>query len=320
MGITTTVPVEVIFASGLRPVDLNNLFMSEADPRSLVEEAEVMGYPRNLCSWIKGLYAACLDKDISRVVGVVRGDCSNTEGLVESLQVRGVDVYPFQYPYRPDLKEVGTSINNMMDHFGPGEGEVAGVLPKIEEARKLAWDLDEMCWKEGKVSGREDHLALISTSDFLSDVYEYISWARDLKARAAERESSGGIRIGYVGIPPIVPEIYDHLAAHGARMVYNEVQHQFSLPYPDAGWKERYALYTYPYDVFGRIDFIKKEIRKRGIEGLVHYVQSFCHHQIDDVLLRQETDLPVLTLEQDSPGALDERTKIRIESFLDVLM
>jgi len=49
VGITTTIPCEVLLAAGLRPVDLNNVFVSDPDPARLVEEAERRGFPSNIC-------------------------------------------------------------------------------------------------------------------------------------------------------------------------------------------------------------------------------------------------------------------------------
>ena len=55
VGITTTVPIEIIFAAGLAPVDLNNAFITSPDAGKMVEKAEGMGFPRNMCAWVKGI-------------------------------------------------------------------------------------------------------------------------------------------------------------------------------------------------------------------------------------------------------------------------
>ena len=52
IGITTTIPVEAVFAAGDTPVDLNNVFIGCDDPGSLVDCAEVAGYPANICAWV----------------------------------------------------------------------------------------------------------------------------------------------------------------------------------------------------------------------------------------------------------------------------
>ena len=57
VGITTTLPIEVLIAAGLKPVDLNNLFISRGDAERAVQEAESAGFPRSTCAWIKGIYS-----------------------------------------------------------------------------------------------------------------------------------------------------------------------------------------------------------------------------------------------------------------------
>ena len=107
---------------------------------------------------------------------------------------------------------------------------------------------------------------------------------------------------------------------HGmGAVVLNEVARQFAMPYPARDLTEQYLRYTYPYSFFERLADIREETSRRGVRGIVHYVQSFCFRQIEDILLREESGLPVLTLEGDEPGPLDGRTKIRIQAFLEML-
>ncbi|MPN49030.1 hypothetical protein SDC9_196643 [bioreactor metagenome] len=102
-------------------------------------------------------------------------------------------------------------------------------------------------------------------------------------------------------------------------MVFNEVQRQFAMPNVVEDLVEQYRLYTYPYGVFGRIKDIQAEIEKRNIDGIIHYVQSFCFRQIEDMIFREKLDVPILTIEGDKPGRVDARTKLRIDSFLEML-
>jgi len=82
----------------------------------------------------------------------------------------------------------------------------------------------------------------------------------------------------------------------------------------------QYLSYTYPYDVFARIADIKREVRRRRLHGLIHYVQSFCFRQMEDLLIRREVGLPMLTLEGDRPGPVEAPTRTRIESFIEMLI
>jgi len=71
-------------------------------------------------------------------------------------------------------------------------------------------------------------------------------------------------------------------------------------------------------DIAGLED-IKKEVKRRKIDGLIHYVQSFCFRQIEDTILKKTLKLPILTIEGDQPTPLDSRNKTKIEVFIEML-
>ena len=64
---------------------------------------------------------------------------------------------------------------------------------------------------------------------------------------------------------------------------------------------------------------------KRKPDGIIHYVQSFCHRQLEDIILRQllknhGLNIPLLTLEFDKPAnKIDARVATRIEAFLETI-
>jgi len=87
IGITTTVPIEILIAAGYKPVDLNNVFITDRRPERLVNIAEKAGFPLNCCSWIKGIYGVCMDYGIDTILCVTTGDCSNTIMLMEVLKL-----------------------------------------------------------------------------------------------------------------------------------------------------------------------------------------------------------------------------------------
>lgn len=130
VGLTSTVPVEVVFAAGLKPLDLNNHFITSRAPDRLLSRAEQAVFSHNTCAWIKGTYSTVLNHDIHSVIGV------------------------------------------------------------------------------------------------------------------AER-----VRLGLLGVPPILSGLYEFLESVGARVVFNEVQRQFSIPFEDPDLLDRYLKYTYPYGI-----------------------------------------------------------------------
>ncbi|MBU0687817.1 MAG: 2-hydroxyacyl-CoA dehydratase [Candidatus Margulisbacteria bacterium] len=327
IGITTTIPSEVIFASGAVPVDLNNVFVNfkgKGDvktPADLIRIAEEDGLPRNICSWIKGIYGALkVNPDIQEVVVVVRGDCSNSVALADVLRSKKYKVIPFAYPDSKDGASFTQELNRFMKHFGVSRKEVDKKKAELDKIREKIFILDEMTWRENKVTGLENHLYLVSTSDFESDPPAFSEKVDHFLKKASYRKPyTEKVRLAYVGVPPIVSDLYAYVEELEGRVVYNEVQFQFSMCELTDDIVEQYLMYTYPYDVFGRVVDIKEEIEERQIDGVIHYLQSFCHHQIEDMILQKELPVPVLALECDQPGHLELRNKLRLEAFVNML-
>lgn len=318
VGISTTVPLEPFLSSGKVPVDLNNSFIGSDNPVEEVEEAQVKGYPRNICTWIKGLDTASMNVDA--VVGVVRGDCSNTESLLEALHRTGKKVHPFSYPYDRERDGLVNEIEELCEFLETTIEEASKMASVVRDLRDLALKVDEIGWQNGSISAEDVHISLVSTSDMGGDITLWRDRTETLIDGSREpMESTGGPRLAYIGVPPIITDLYPRIEGLGASVVFFEVQRQFAMPSSTGDWIQDYLEYTYPYNIGRRVDDIISECEKRKVDGIVHYVQSFCHRQIDDMIFRKELDLPIMTLEGNLPGPLDERNLIRLEAFLDVL-
>lgn len=321
VGISTTVPVEILFAAGLRPLDLNNVFITSGEAPSLVEVAEQRGFPRNSCAWTKGIYATTRRLGLKRVVAVVQGDCANTHAMAEMLRADGVEVIPFAFPYDPnDAEMMVLALERFAAAFGTTPTRAEEWKLRLDAVRALAHRMDELCWKQNLVTGEEQHLWTISCSDFFGDPEEFSAEARDLIKQAEVREPlADSLRIALIGIPPICEGFFPFLEERGARVVFNEIPRQFAMPVKGRSLQEQYTRYTYPYDIFYRLADIKRQVALRRVDGVIHYVQSFCFRQVQDTIIRREICHPILTLECDRPGPLDLRTETRVEAFLEML-
>ncbi len=319
IGITSTIPVEVIYAAGLVPADLNNRFITAPSPRSLVEAAERAGLPAATCAWVKGLHSVLSSSEIRTVVGVVQGDCTHLQAMLEVLMPEGVTFVPFAYPFDRNRFQLRYEIEKLMERFGVQWDAVKEAKGRLDEVRAFAHEVDRLTWETGAFGGADNLDALVNCSDFKG---EPEAFGRDLErkiAAARPREGAPELRLGLLGVPGVVTDLFEVLELHGARVVFNEVARQFAMPEYSEDLLEQYTAYTYPYSVYGRIEDIRRETEKRRLDGYVHYVQAFCHHQIEDLTLRKHLGLPILTLEGDRPGPLDQRTRTRIEAFLDLL-
>jgi len=320
IGITATIPVEIIFAAGLRPVDLNNLFINSDQPKKLVSQAEAAGFSHSICSWIKGIYATVFNNDIREVIAVTGGDCSNTIALGELLARKGVKVTSFEYPFNRDREALLVQMEKLRESVSTTWSKIEAVKARLDRIREKLKRLDQLSYRKNVITGFENHMYLVSSSDFNGDPDEFEKNLDNFLIIAKSREpAKHEIRLGYLGVPPIFSQFYEYIESLNARVVFNEVQRQFSMPFEKKDILDQYLEYTYPYDINGRLKDIEQAIYERKLDGLIHYTQTFCYRQIYDIVLRESLPVPVLTLEGDRPGSIDSQTALRIETFVEML-
>jgi benzoyl-CoA reductase/2-hydroxyglutaryl-CoA dehydratase subunit BcrC/BadD/HgdB len=318
IGFTTSLPVEVILAAGHTPVDLNNLFIN-GNPSRLISQAEHSGFPRSVCSWIKGIYTVAREAGLDEVIGVTQGDCSNTHSLMSMLSDQGVEVLGFSFPIDKDYVALDNEIAKLEAHFGVNRTDTLKVKRRLDEIRSQLLFLDELTWRKNLVTGAENHYWLVSASDFNGDPDKFEADLQTFLAQAKNRSPyKPKLRLAYLGVPPIFSDLYEVVSQSGGEVIYNEIQRQFAMLSIKQDIVEQYLDYTYPYSVFERIEDIGHECDKRQVEAILSYTQAFCHRQIDNILLKKHLNLPFLTLEGDQPGEVDSRTLLRIESFLEI--
>ncbi|MGM0607336.1 MAG: 2-hydroxyacyl-CoA dehydratase family protein [Candidatus Muiribacteriota bacterium] len=320
IGITTTVPVEILIAAGYIPEDLNNYFVNHSNPLLLVEKAEQKGFPSNSCSWIKGIFSSIIEQNIKKIIAPVWGDCSNTFALCEVLQKYGVEIVEFSYPFNRDLSWLKNEFNRLFKIFNVSEKEVFNIFNKLKSIREKLKIIDNLTI-QGKVSSFENHLWLVTSSDFNKDIFLYEKELDKFLIKAEKRTPVDYMfRLGYIGVPPVFSDFYSFFEKNNIGIIFNEIQREFSMiDYEGEDFYSQYINYSYPYGMNYRVKKIKKEIKYRKLNGIIHYTQCFCYRQIEDIILRDKTDVPILTIEGDKPGTLDNRTKMRLENFFEIL-
>lgn len=329
------IPVEVVLAAGYTPLDLNNLFISDIDSISLVEDAEKGGFPRSCCAWIKGIYALLANGrpslPLSLFVAVTEGDCSNARVLKEIIELHmGIPSYLFAFPQDRSPEAVRAEVVRFANFLGTTIDAAETVRYNLRQIRKVLEEIDDLSWRyPGLVPGSENHLLLVSASDFAGDVPSFTVRVQKYLALLEQKLATGQWRkcrkpLAYLGVPPIY-NLYNFIEEKGAIVVFNEMQREFAMLGGHTDLAEQYRAYSYPYSAEYRFSKAIAEIRRRGVVGIIHYVQSFCHRQIEDIILRRMLreaglDLPILTLEGDKPQKeLDGRQKTRLEAFIEMV-
>ena len=234
--------------------------------------------------------------------------------------MRGIEVVPFDYPSLREKKHVEEKLDTFRKTLKASWDDVKKEKKRLDKIRKKLGEIDRLTYIDNIITGFENHLFLLASSDFKSDPErfenEIDSFLLDVKGR---KELKSDIRLGVLGVPPIFSNFYQYMESIGARVVFNEVQRQFSMPYKTDDIVEQYTLYTYPYGSESRIKDIEEAVRERNLDGLIHYTQTFCFRQLYDILLREKLNIPILTIEGDRPGGIDRRTALRLDAFVEML-
>jgi benzoyl-CoA reductase/2-hydroxyglutaryl-CoA dehydratase subunit BcrC/BadD/HgdB len=234
--------------------------------------------------------------------------------------INDVPVISFEYPFSRDRDLLRLQIEKLAEALGTTLEAAQAWVERLRPIRGKLAEVDRLTWSEDVVSGAENHRLLVGASDFEGDP-ELFGQKVDALLRDARTRSrrAGGVRLGYIGVPPIWGGLYEFLESQGAHVVFNETQRQFSMCWAHGDIVNQYASYTYPYGVFARLEDIAAAISERAIEGVVHYTQSFCFRQIEDMIFREKLSVPILTIDGDQPAPLDGRTKIRITAFIEMV-
>jgi len=326
---TALVPPEVIYTSGWKPLDINNgIPASMAHPRS------------KLCAWTASWREAILKGKIrpDALIVVAGGDCHNAlaDGQVAARKVPAAHF--FFYPFDGDagyLKEQLAALEGFLrgerrgkrgqngDKEGP-EGEERGpeerILFEISEAKRVGMELDR-ARSEGTLDPEKAFKALISFSDLEGNPAAFRKKVGMLLSGKEKKDGPESPRVALIGVPPIYRDFHRACADAGLHVVFDELPYEF-LRLGGRNIDElarNYSTYTFARPVGFRLKFLRRELKKRRIDGIVHYTQFTCHHILEDGLFRQDLDWPMLTVQGDLPGETPAQIRLRLEAFGELL-
>lgn len=322
IAFTTTIPQEIIWAANKIPFDLNNAFVSN-NPLNYINKAESLGIIRNTCSWIKGMLGVIDDyqDEIEAIIVVTQGDCSNNHSLIElaSHFFPKLQIIKFAYPADKDSQQLQLELNKLATKLDTNlihANEIKKILSPIRNKLK---NLIAIYQEKNNIPAATMQKILVSSTDFNGDYQKYESEIDNyFKLMINNPSNNKLIKIGVIGVPTIIPNFYSYLEEElKVNVNLFEVEEDFCMYDSYSSLQEQYLKFKYPYDLNSRIEWINKAIYSRQLKGIVHYVQTFCHRQIDDTLIKKTLNTPTITLEADAPEKIDMRSKIRLENFIE---
>ncbi|TAN37954.1 MAG: 2-hydroxyacyl-CoA dehydratase [Candidatus Methanoperedens sp.] len=187
---------------------------------------------------------------------------------------------------------------------------------EIRELKKQGQILDKKrCC--GKLSSTEAFRILISFSDLAGDLAGFSRMISTLEEKDIDLMN----RIALIGVPPIYHDFHEVAHSLGLHIVFDELPYEF-IRHGGTTIQEMahdYCGYTFARPLEFRIDFLKKELEMRKVDGVIHYTQFACHHMLEDEIMREKLDYPMLTIQGDLPGNTPQQIKLRLEAFREML-
>ncbi len=308
IAITALVPPELIFACGGQPYDVNNVIPASKK------------YPKNkLCAWTAIWQEMLVKREIKidSLVVVAGGDCHNALVDGQKAAMSGIPTHFFFYPFDGNHKYMESQLNNLCGFLG--NIKYPEKFREIKRLKKIGQLIDKKR-TSGKISSAEAFRILISFSDLLGDLNEFRK-ALDTQLTPHLNAGIGVNTVALIGVPPIYHDFHDVAQSLDLQIVFDELPHEFVRHTgTDINTVARdYCDYTFARPLDFRIEFLQKELEKRKVDGVIHYTQFACHHMLEDEILRQRLDYPMLTIQGDLPGKTPEQIKLRLEAFREVL-
>jgi hypothetical protein len=305
IGITALVPPELIFACGREPLDVNNIVPTSKK------------YPKvKLCAWTAIWQELIVKKEleIDSLIVVAGGDCHNALVDGQKAAMSGIPTHFFFYPFDGAQKYMESQLHRLSDFLGgikyPEKSR------EIKNLKKQGQILDrKRCC--GKLSSSEAFRILISFSDLTGDI---AGFSRTISA-LEENDIDVRNRVALIGVPPIYHDFHEVVHSLGLHIVFDELPYEF-IRHVGTTIQEMahdYCGYTFARPLEFRIDFLKKELEMRKVDGVIHYTQFACHHMLEDEIMREKLDYPMLTIQGDLPGNTPQQIKLRLEAFREML-
>jgi len=173
IAIFSTCPIEILYAAGLVPRDINNLFVTHERPESLLAEAEAAGIPPTVCTWTRALLGTTVAHRFPKALVVVRGDCANNAIVGRLLLPPSVEVIEFSYPQsnsdRPGLRK---ALRSLMRRLNVAPTQVDAVFERFRPIRQMLLQIDQLA-AQGRIPAPVARFCLLDSTDMGGDPDKY---------------------------------------------------------------------------------------------------------------------------------------------------
>ncbi|MCX7829744.1 MAG: 2-hydroxyacyl-CoA dehydratase family protein [Acidobacteria bacterium] len=267
------------------------------------------------------------------VVGMAKENCieelwypepffsSMLRKAADKLKSEGIRTVAFKYPPIRNLDFLKKSVSESLKILGMTESDIETRLQAWNPLRIAIKKLDGVQTRSlalGNMAYVETLHSILDPTESLPQLLRIAETKVALKMRNFDKEPY--LRIGIVEITPYLKSFYSVLEKYGAAIVYDELGlENFPLGhFTDISYL--YSQITFPLGIKARKDRIEKEIKDRGIDGLIYGTFNSAEIKSNADYFEREFKTPVFIYEikQDEKKTAVENNLL--ERFLSTIL
>ncbi len=231
----------------------------------------------------------------------------------------GLDEIPFGYPVERDVDSMEAAYDELARALQvPSTDPFEAVGETLLEIRRGISDLIGLNFRAGRVSGRTVWDLLVRSGDFGGYPRAFKERLDLALEKGAEKQPlARRVRLGLIGDPCPTPELFGLLEALGAEVFFQEAIESWAMPgSSSASLSWRTLECPHLWEAGRRSVRIHDEVLARSLYALIHIVWSGAYRKIEEISIKEEVHVPILTLEFSYPAVLTPAHTMRIESFV----
>lgn len=297
-GILPPVPIEFFGPQDYDTMNLWKIFFMASDEERNRWAASRNKMEEDMSFFSKAIIGMAREFDIKELWHPEPCFSSLFKKPAEILKKEGVKVIPFKYPPIRNLNFLKSSISTSLKILGMSESEIETRLQAWNPLRIAIRKLDGVQTRSlalGSYAYVETLHSILDPTESLPQLQRMAETKVALKIRNYDREPS--LRIGIVEITPCLQSFYSTLEKNCAAVVYDELGLE---NFPLGHLSEISCLYgqiTFPLGIKARKDKIEKEVKDRGIDGLVYGTFNSAEIKSNADYFQSELKIPVFIYE-----------------------
>lgn len=320
-GILPPVPIEFFGPQDLDTINLWKLFFLASDEDRNRWADSCSQISSDISFFTKALVGMSRENNIEELWYPEPCFASLFKKAVDILKTEGVKIFAFKYPPITNTNFLKKSVSDALHILNMSESEMETriqawqplriAIRKLDGVQTRSLALENMAYVETLHS-------ILDPTESLPQLQRMAETRVALKTRNFDKDPS--LRIGILEMTPCLKSFYSVLEKYGAAVVYDELGLE---NFPLGHFSDLSCLYSqvsFPLGIKARKDKIAKELKERGIDGLIYGTFNSLEIKSNADYLQRELKIPIFIYEikQENNNAVIENNLL--ERFLSTIL